>query len=240
MKRIKTLLACLIILIGWGLVFLPILKDKYNENRYESLRKEFDKAMDFIESSPEPVIIEVTLPSEDGQVVFETMEIIPYEPIREFESGEDVEAIVYTKEERDAYLKKAFPVEGVLKIEAIELDMLVIDGASLTHLDFSISSLGYGKPWSEGNYSIAGHRSLNYGKHFNRLNELVVGHMISFVDLNGNSYNYEIYETKIVHESDYKVLDDNGFKEITLITCDPIGEKNPEYRLIVKGRITDQ
>ncbi len=62
------------------------------------------------------------------------------------------------------------------------------------------------------------------------------GEIITIRDLNDNLYIYEIYSIEIVHQSDVSVLENKDFDEITLITCDPIGEINPEYRIVVKGK----
>lgn len=142
-----------------------------------------------------------------------------------------------TREERNAYIMSKWPVEGILEIEKIDLFMPIIEGTQEDNLDVSICSIkGCNKPWTSGNYAIAGHRSLRYGWNFNRLDELVVGDKVEIKSIKGVAYAYEVYEVMIVHETDVSVLEQQDYDEITLITCDPIGKKNPEYRLVVKAK----
>jgi len=156
---------------------------------------------------------------------------------RSLPQTEAEEEIVYTREQRNSYITSAWPVEAILSIEKIDLVMPIIEGTRAEYLDVSpCSVLGASKPWETGNYSVAGHRSLTYGRHFNRLNELDIDDTIIVTDLNDQTYSYRVYKTSIVHETDTSVLKNSDFDEITLITCDPIGEKNPEYRLIIKAK----
>lgn len=131
------------------------------------------------------------------------------------------------------------PVDGLLSIARIDLSLPIIDNAVMAHLDISPSSIKDSpKPWQGGNYVIAGHRSTVYGRHFNRLGELVVGDLIQFVDIDNRYYHYRIDTIKIIHESDLSILDNTTHSKITLITCDPIGVRNPDQRLVITATLT--
>lgn len=143
-----------------------------------------------------------------------------------------------SREERNKQIAGSWPVEAVLTIPKIDLKMPVISDATLGHLDVSPSSIiGTGTPWDGGNYAIAGHRSRTYGRHFNRLDELEIGDSVQITDVNGNQYAYTVYEKEVVDETDLSVLQNEGFDEVTLITCHPITEVHPTTRLIVKARL---
>lgn len=120
---------------------------------------------------------------------------------------------------------------GILQISAIKLKVPVLDDATANNLNIAPSKVrGTGKPGAVGNFCIAGHRMQNYGRHFNRLNELAVGHTATF-KLPDRELKYVVTEVKRVLPSEVSVLRSHGFKEMTLITCDPIN--NPTHRLIV-------
>ncbi len=164
-----------------------------------------------------------------------------YEDQGHVEQAQDVQ--VQQTEVRNSQKKssKAYPVEGLLEVPSINLKMPILKGASLEHLNVSASSLDHtGKPWVGGNYAVAGHRSMEYGKHFNRLNEVAVEDQITVTDNEGLVYTYKVISTQIVHERDVWVLQNRGIKEITLITCDPVGVKNPDTRLVVIGELQEQ
>ncbi|MCH4888814.1 class D sortase [Acidaminobacter sp. JC074] len=214
----KRFIPVLMIIIGLMIIFTPGLVEKYHDYQVETIRVTFEEAM---------ASIEVDDASE---------EVVDFDPTpAEKPVGEER---VYTREERNDYIVSAWPVEAMLTIDTIDLEMPVILGATDEYLNVSVCALeGTGKPWTGGNYVIAGHRSLTYGRHFNRLNEVLVDDLISVTDLEGQVYTYLVYSVSIVHQTEVHVADDHGFKEITLITCDPIGQKNPEYRLVVQAKL---
>ena len=258
-----------ILLIGLYIVVAPMVKEQMAKSEYDLLEEQVSSQIEASRISLYLNQLEVSLPSSqdnpeaidqdkvldmpldqesqedprDDQALIDAYLAIPTEALNDGAGDEEIsepEPVVYTEAERNQHIKNKFAVDGFLIIEAIDLKTLIIEGATLEHLDFSASSmLESKKPWEHGNYVIAGHRALKYGRHFNRLNEVEMGDEIIFEAISGQIYHYEVYEQSIVHESDYSVIKSNTFDEITLITCDPIGEKNPEYRLIVKAKKID-
>jgi len=228
----------ILILLGAVWIILPNLETREQAVAYDDLKTQVEEDLEnkILAQSfdlPEP---DVTGSGSASQVESAYVEV-PLESNIEVEN----QTKTYTKEERNDYIKDLFVVDGMLKISKIDLDMLVIEDASLEHLDFSAASLiDSKKPWQGGNYVIAGHRGLRKGQHFNRLNEIEVGDEILFYDMEGREYIYDVYLTIIVHETDTRVVKTREFSEITLITCDPIGEEDTEDRLIVKGRLREE
>lgn len=157
-------------------------------------------------------------------------------------NGEDVlideEAELIKKElekrQREEYLKSN--MEGMLKIEGINLNLPILKGATHKNLLMSLASIeNTGKPGQIGNYSIAGHRNRTFGRNFNRLEEVKVGDVIEF-DNGENKYKYTVSEKIYVKPEEVWVLNSNKEdKEITLVTCHPMVK--PTHRLIIKGKI---
>lgn len=129
-------------------------------------------------------------------------------------------------------------IEGVLLIKKINLKLPILTDATVENLKVSIASMAHtGKPGELGNYAIAGHRNLTYGKNFNRLDEVALGDVIQ-VDTGNKLFDYMVEEKEYVLPTDVSVLKGNGKdREITLITCDPM--VNPTHRLIVKAKMVD-
>lgn len=257
------------LLIGLYIVLAPMIKDQVVKSEYDLLEEQVSSQIEASRISLYLNQLKVSLPSSqenpgpldqdeaidmpldqeseeearDDQALIDAYLAMPTEALNDGAGDEEIpvsEPVVYTEAERNQHIKNKFSVDGFLIIEAIDLKTLIIEGATLEHLDFSASSMVESKkPWEPGNYVIAGHRSLKYGRHFNRLNEMEMGDEIIFEAISGQIYHYEVYEQSIVHESDYSVIKSDAFNEITLITCDPIGEKHPEYRLIVKAKKID-
>lgn len=129
-------------------------------------------------------------------------------------------------------------VEGVLRIDKINLKLPILTDATVKNLKVSVASIANtGKPGEVGNYAIAGHRNLTYGKNFNRLDEVDLGDIIQ-VETGSKQFKYIVEDKQYVLPTDVSVLKGNGKDtEITLITCDPMD--NPTHRLIIKGKIAE-
>ncbi|MBI9011165.1 MAG: class D sortase [Clostridiales bacterium] len=263
----KRVLGILLFLIGLSVILYPQLKKYSHDKEQNALIESFEEAMDTLgNQNDQPlkrIVVTTILKEDDVLVTLENENIIEPQnsdsekvitPTKEVtentedvgevteitEDAEEVIPRIYTREERNQYITAAWPVEGILEIEKIDLKIPIIEGTEVEYLDVSPCSVkGSSKPWEAGNYSIAGHRSLTYGRHFNRLNELVIDDLIVIKDFSNIEYSYVVYDVSIVHETDISVLENRGYDEVTLITCDPIGEKNPQYRLIVKAKKID-
>lgn len=135
-------------------------------------------------------------------------------------------------------LKENFSIDGILKIDKIDLELPILTDATENNMKISVASIkDTGKLGQIGNYSIAGHRSHTYGRNFNRLNEVEVGDLIK-VDDGKEQFSYEVMEKLYVKPDEVWVLEGSDIdKEITLVTCHPM--INPTHRLIIKGKIKE-
>lgn len=153
-----------------------------------------------------------------------------------YNDDSDAEEIGKQKEEYDnkEYIKNN--MEGMLKIDKIDLNLPILKGATHKNLLMSLASIDKtGKPGEIGNYSIAGHRNRTYGRNFNRLEEVIIGDVIEF-DNGKDNFKYTVSEKLYVKPDEtWVLLGNKKDKEITLVTCHPM--INPTHRLIIKGKV---
>jgi sortase A len=247
----KKFISILLIFLGVSIILYPKIKDRYisyKQNKLISLWEESLQVIDNDVSSENNEIASNILVnkshysennvSSDG-LLSEKKLIMKLK--NEQKQSQEIE-----RKKKEAIIKKRQEfikshMEGILKIEKISLSLPILRGATKRNLDFSISSIdGTGKPWATGNYAIAGHRSHAFGRNFNRLDELIIGDYLEVIDLENNHYSYIIKEKIIVNAEDTWVLNSiKNKREITLVTCHPLYEKNPPTRLIIKGEMIE-
>jgi len=130
-------------------------------------------------------------------------------------------------------------MEGILRIEKINFCSAVIRGVTKRNLDIAVCATESSpKMGQTGNYCVAGHYSRIYGRHFNRLREVISGDIIT-VENGIEIYKYRVYENFSVTPADTWVMgDEEGRKLITLITCDYNME--PMGRIIIKGELIEE
>ncbi|MFD1927800.1 class D sortase [Sporosarcina siberiensis] len=125
---------------------------------------------------------------------------------------------------------------GILSIDKIDLEMVVFEGTSVTELTKGIGMIEPDKKFGVNNIGLAGHRAVAKGKQFNRLGELAVDDEIQVITEDG-VLDFVIVDSFVVHQSDVSVLDDSAEPLITLVTCTPLGSRNPPDRLIVQAKL---
>ena len=125
-----------------------------------------------------------------------------------------------------------YEVLGQLVIDKIELTKNILNISENESLKLSVAKL-YGPNLNEsGNFCIDGH---NWNNMLKRLSEMQVGDTLYIINRNTKEkVNYKIYNVYTCVPEDLTCLDQNndGKKELTLITCTPGGAK----RLICKAR----
>ena len=226
----KNKFGLLLMCIGLFTILLPSYKQYILDKEADSLQALYEKSMQNIAvlNENDPFSSEVVDIGYMNTEIATTNEIISH-------SDSPLEATKITNKTTDN-----LPIEGMLNIPDINFNMVVIEDATVDHLNVSVSSIhSTGKPWTEGNYVIAGHRSRTYGRHFNRLNEIEIGDSILFTNSEHGRYTYKVTETMIVDQYATWVMDNESYRQITLITCDPIHVKNPPTRLIIKGQLIE-
>ena len=124
-------------------------------------------------------------------------------------------------------------VIGIIKIDKINVNYSILSISNNELLDISVCRFAGPMPNEIGNLCIAGHNYVDY-KFFSRLNELIIGDIITIYDLNGNNINYKIYD-KYETTSDNTSCtfqETNGLKLVTLITCNNFNGK----RLVIHAK----
>jgi sortase A len=127
-------------------------------------------------------------------------------------------------------------MKGIITISKIELRLPILDGDTPANLDIGACVLkGSPEMGQLGNYILAGHKSRIYGRHFSRLNELVIGNEI--ILSNGlESFKYKVTDKLQVTEDDVWVLNDTPDEAtLTLVTCDYT--QTPIGRLIIVAKL---
>lgn len=125
---------------------------------------------------------------------------------------------------------------AIMKINSIDLEMVVFDGATSENLAKGIGIVEPKKELGVHNIGLAGHRAIARGKQFNRLDEVKEGDAIN-IQTNDENYEFIVTRTFIVNKSDVSVLEEQENPLVTLITCTPIGRTNPPDRLIVQAEL---
>ena len=125
-----------------------------------------------------------------------------------------------------------YDVLGQLVIDKIELTKNILNISENESLKLSVAKL-YGPNLNEsGNFCIDGH---NWNNMLKRLSEVEVGDTLYIINRNTKEkVNYEVFNTYTCVPEDLSCLDQNndGKKELTIITCTPGGAK----RFICKAR----
>ncbi|ERI10213.1 class D sortase [Aneurinibacillus aneurinilyticus] len=128
---------------------------------------------------------------------------------------------------------------GVIRIPKIDLQMLIFEGANETSLSKGIGMIEPEKEFGINNVGLAGHRAVTHGRLFNRLDELAPNDEIE-IKTKTNIYEFVIVRTFVVDRKEVGVLTDKKEPYLTLVTCTPIGKKNPTDRLIVQAKLKNK
>ena len=128
---------------------------------------------------------------------------------------------------------------GIVRIPKIDLEMLIFDGSSESSLTKGIGMIEPKKEFGVNNVGLAGHRSTTKGKQFNRLDELSLRDIVE-VKTEEGTYEYEVIQTFVVDQKEVEVLEDTKEPLLTLVTCTPLGKRNPTDRLIVQAKLKNK
>lgn len=146
-------------------------------------------------------------------------------------------ALAGGEEETPEYLRNPemeMPVEeiegngyiGLLEIPALGLSLPVMSEWSYPNL--KLAPCRYSGSAYTGNFTIAGH---NYSTHFGPIGELNAGDSITFTDMQGNCFAYEV---QVVETLEATAVEDMVSEEwdLTLFTCDLSGESRITVRCL--------
>lgn len=109
------------------------------------------------------------------------------------------------------------PYVGYLSIPALNLELPVIGQSNEANLEIAPCRF-YGTVYNK-NFVIGGHR---YRRHFRKLSTLGYGECLSFTDMEGNVYTYEVVEYEVLEPNQAEYLC-SGDWDLSLFTCTPGG-----------------
>ena len=105
-----------------------------------------------------------------------------------------------------------------LQVPAYDEDIIVLAGTTGKSLPFGPGhALSSASPGTDDNVTIAGHRDT----HFSFLEHITLGEVVFLETPDGVRHRYEISQIDILHQSRTEVMEKNGVKQLTLITCYP-------------------
>ena len=115
---------------------------------------------------------------------------------------------------------------GLLEIPALGLSLPVMSQWSYQNL--KLAPCRYSGSAYTGNFTIAGH---NYSTHFGPIGGLNAGDPITFTDMQGNRFSYEV---QVVETLEATAVEDMVSEEwdLTLFTCDLSGESRVTVRCL--------
>lgn len=148
--------------------------------------------------------------------------------LAEISTDEEYVNVIYHKEEN--LLKE--DVLGILNIEKIGLIATVKEGSTTNILKEYIGHISETAKY-DGNIGLAAHNRANQYSYFARLNELETGDKIIY-KTKFYTREYKVEKKKVIYETDWSVLEDDGNNKLTLITC--IAGKR-EQRLCVQATL---
>ncbi len=102
---------------------------------------------------------------------------------------------------------------GILNLPSLQLSLPIIDECTDDNLNISPCCY-YGTPYS-GNFVIAGH---NYQSHFGRIDQLKEGDTVSFMDVDGNEFRYEVAAIETISGSNREQMLEGNY-DLSLFTC---------------------
>lgn len=113
---------------------------------------------------------------------------------------------------------------GYLQIPALGLTLPVISESTEEYLNIAPCRF-FGTPYQK-NFVIGGHR---YRKHFSNIHTLKYGERLTFTDVAGNVFTYEVTECEILepYEAEYLC---SGEWDLSLYTCTPGGASRVTVR----------
>ena len=211
MRRVVGLLA---LLAGIALIFYPQFEKVFYEHEQQALIDSFEQLGD-------TELLQQL--STDAESKIQMDDVLNAEKIIESDGGK-----------KDKQVLEG--AQAILRIDSIDLEMIVFDGATANNLSKGAGIVEPQKKFGVNNVGLAGHRALVKGKQFNRLDELAPNDIIEVTTRDG-VFEYEVIRNFIVPKTEVSVLNDTSTPLITLITCTPLGVSNPPDRLIVQAEL---
>ena len=179
----------------------------------------------------------------DGTITFKADQwVVPGEDLEYFEEndGYDIpptstDEVTEPEPEPEVITVQAI---GKMKIDKINVDMPIAEGSTKYNLRVAIGHYSYSSAPGEPGLSIyLGHRMYDYGRHFNRLGEIVSGDIV-VIESKQARYTYEVDGISIIDPQEipaYFNEQTNGENRLLLVTCHPV--RVASHRLLVHGKL---
>lgn len=193
----KRILSTLLIIIGLILIFSPLFSKKIIESRV---------------NTTQVIVEEITA----VEIENNTKEVAKYD----FSAIKDV-GITSTITGNINFNNKN--VIGQLTIEDLNINLPILKGVTNSNLLAGAATMTPDMIMGKGNYSLAGHYMKDKSLLFGSLMDIDIGSKVKITDKK-NIYEYEIYDTIIVPDTAFYMLEDKraemrGKPIISLMTC---------------------
>lgn len=193
----KRILSTLLIIIGLILIFSPLFSKKIIESRV---------------NTTQVIVEEITA----VEIENNTKEVAKYD----FSAIKDV-GITSTITGNINFNNKN--VIGQLTIEDLNINLPILKGVTNSNLLAGAATMTPDMIMGKGNYSLAGHYMKDKSLLFGNLMDIDIGSKVKITDKK-NIYEYEIYDTIIVPDTAFYMLEDKraemrGKPIISLMTC---------------------
>lgn len=107
---------------------------------------------------------------------------------------------------------------GILRISSLNLELPILDTWDYDSL--KTAPCRYSGSAYTDRFSICAH---NYRSHFGRINEMHIGDRLTFTDIDGNEFCYEVIDIETISATDTEILQE-GEGNLFLFTCTLSGQ----------------
>lgn len=214
MRKIGMAIAFIMICVGVGVMLLPILTKKGNEQVQTELMTEYTKIVQEHEKSTKFP----TAAPQTEEMDYSLADFI------EKNTNDETRKIVDRQQ-----------IMGVIRCKKLAMEYIVVEGASRDNLRATIGHItgtaGFG---GDGNCVLAGHRGGYYGTFFKNIDQLKNGDEVVLSDLYKRQFTYVVYDQQVVGPDALWICDRiPGENTLTLLSC----EDNGTRRRIVRCRL---
>jgi sortase A len=233
-KPIQIALDALIIIIaviGLFLIIQPLYLHWQQDKASQKLEQEFDNGDGTIIIRPDEYVV----PGEDIEYLTENEDEYDLPP-----SQTDETILTEPTEQEPEPEEIVVKAIGRMIIDRIDLKMPVAEGSTKYNLRVAIGHYSHSADAGQPGLSIyLGHRMYNYGRHFNRLDELVENDSI-VIETKSKRYTYKVDGISVIEPKQlYEAFNEqtNGESRILLVTCTPV--RVASHRLLIHGQLVD-
>ena len=193
--------------ITLGLLLIVAALALVSYNLYDALRAEQSawRIINSLEASEEDS--RISAPAEASEKA-----ALPQEPVLDSQMEMPVKTI------------DGIEIVGVLRIPALELELPII--SQWSYPDLQTAPCRYSGSAYLNNLILCGH---NYSSHFGNLKELREGDIITFTDMDGNLFTYEMAERETLMPTSVGEMT-GGDWDLTLFTCTVGGKSRVTVR----------